>query len=126
MKDEVRVKLDPDTLKLLQEVDSGGFQRVDKALQGYKSSPPLWQDAVRDAAKGLGLSRLRVNTDPASFNLLLALAAKRMALGKVKNIARIDVSTAFLRAEMSEEVSVKSDPATLQLIEEKFPESSTN
>ena len=36
MKDEVRVKLDLDTLKLLQEVDSGGFQRVDKALQGYK------------------------------------------------------------------------------------------
>ena len=49
-----------------------------------------------------------------------------MALGKVKNIARIDVSTAFLRAEMSDEVSVKSDAATLQLIEEKFPESSTN
>ena len=37
---------------------------------------------------------------PVSFNLVLVLAAKRVALGKSQTIACLDVSTAFLHAKM--------------------------
>ena len=53
---------------------------------------------------------------PASFNLVLALAAKRVALGKSQTIACLDVSTAFLHAKMNDEVYIKLDADTLRVI----------
>ena len=53
---------------------------------------------------------------------LLALAAKRVALARSQTMTSLDVSTAFLHAEMKDEVYVKPDAVTLQLVrEEKFP-----
>ena len=49
-----------------------------------------------------------------SFNLVLALAAKRVALGKSQTIACLDISTAFLHAKMFDEVYIKLDADTLQ------------
>ena len=42
---------------------------------------------------------------PVSFNLVLALAAKRVSLGKSQTIACLDVSIASLHAEMRDEVT---------------------
>ena len=54
-----------------------------------------------------------------SFNLVLALAAKRVALGKAQTIAYLDVSTAFLHAKMQDEVYIKLDADTLRMIHEE-------
>ena len=53
---------------------------------------------------------------PVSFNLVSALAAKRVALGKPQTIARLDVSTAFLHAGIRDEVYTKLDADTLRMI----------
>ena len=50
---------------------------------------------------------------PVSLNFVLALAAKRVALGKSQTIACLDVSTASLHAEMRNEVYIKFDAYTL-------------
>ena len=42
---------------------------------------------------------------PVSFNLVLVLAAKRVALGKSQTSACLHVSTAFLHAKMADEVT---------------------
>ena len=53
---------------------------------------------------------------------LLALATKRVAMARSQTMASLGVSTAFLRAEMKDEVYVKPDAVTVQLIRaEKFP-----
>ena len=65
MRDEVYVKLNPDTLQLIREdsftnlqtVDSGGIHRVNLAFYGYRGSLPLWKHAVSNAAKDLGLNQ---------------------------------------------------------------------
>ena len=44
---------------------------------------------------------------PVSFNLVLALVTKRVALGKSQTIACIRVTTAFLNADMRDEVCIK-------------------
>ena len=54
---------------------------------------------------------------PVSFNLVLALAAKRVAFGKSQTIACLDVSTAFLHAKMKDEVYIQLD--TLRMIHEE-------
>ena len=41
-----------------------------------------------------------------SFYLVSALAAKRVALGKSQTVACLDISIAFLHAEMRGEVSI--------------------
>ena len=51
-----------------------------------------------------------------SFTLVLALAAKRVALGTSQTVACLDVSTAFLHAEMKDEVYIKMDEDTFRLI----------
>ena len=56
---------------------------------------------------------------PESFNLVLALAAKRVALGKSQTVACLDVSIAFLYAEMQVEVYIKMDADTLRLIRDE-------
>lgn len=56
---------------------------------------------------------------PSSFNLLLSLAAKRVALGQSQTIACLDVSTAFLHAEMKDEVYIKLDSDTIQTIRDE-------
>ena len=56
---------------------------------------------------------------PVSFNLVLALAAKRVALGKSETIACLDVSTAFLHAKMKDEVYIQLDADTLRMIHEE-------
>ena len=56
---------------------------------------------------------------PVSFNLVLALAAKRVALGKSQTIACLDVSTAFLHAKMKDEVYIQLDAGTLRIIHEE-------
>ena len=56
---------------------------------------------------------------PVSFNLVLALAAKRVALGKSQTIACLDISTAFLHAKMFDEVYIKLDADTLRIIQEE-------
>ena len=56
---------------------------------------------------------------PASFNLVLALAAKRVALGKSQTIACLDVSIAFLHAKMKDEVFIKLDAGTLRMMHEE-------
>ena len=63
MKDEVYIKLDADTLRMIHEenmtnlkqFDDEGFYKVDKALYGHRGSPRYWKDAVAEAAKDLGL-----------------------------------------------------------------------
>ena len=57
---------------------------------------------------------------PVSFNLVLALTAKRVALGKSQTTACLDVSTAFLHAEVKDEVYVKMDADTLRMIREEI------
>ena len=52
-----------------------------------------------------------------SFNLVLALAAKRVALGKSQTIACLDISTAFLHAKMKDEVYMDAD--TLRVIRQE-------
>ena len=59
-----------------------------------------------------------VTPTPVSFNLVLALAAKRVALGKSQTIACLDISTAFLHAKMKDEVYIKLDD-TLRMIHEE-------
>ena len=54
-----------------------------------------------------------------SFKLVLAPAAKRVALGKPQTVACIDVFTAFLHAETEDEVYIKMDADTLRLIREE-------
>ena len=56
---------------------------------------------------------------PVSFNLVLALAAKRGALGKSQTIACHDVSTAFLHAKMKDEVYIQFDADTPRMIHEE-------
>ena len=55
-----------------------------------------WKDENNDFYAGI--------PTPLSFNSVLALAAKRGALGKSQTIACLDVSIAFLHAEMRDEV----------------------
>ena len=54
-----------------------------------------------------------------SFNLFLALAVKRVALGKSQAVAGLDVSIALLHVEMKVEVCIKMDTDTLRLIREE-------
>ena len=54
-----------------------------------------------------------------SINLVLALAAKRVALGKSQAIACLNVSTAILHAEMKDEVYIKMDADTFRLIRDE-------
>ena len=49
---------------------------------------------------------------PDSFHLVLALAPKRVALGKSQTIACLDVSAACLHADMRDEVNIKMDADT--------------
>ena len=56
---------------------------------------------------------------PVSFNLVLALAAKRVALGKSQTIACRDVSTALLHAKMKDEDYIQLDADTLRMIHEE-------
>ena len=70
-----------------------------------------WKDEKNDFYAG--------TPTPVSFNLVLALAAKRVALGKSQTIACLDVSTAFLHAEMRGEVHIKMDADTLRMIREE-------
>ena len=64
MRDEVRIKMDADTLRLIREeqspnvqpFDSEGFYKMDRALYGYRGSPRFWKDAVAEAATDLGLN----------------------------------------------------------------------
>ena len=59
---------------------------------------------------------------PVSCNLVLALRAKRVALGTSQTIVCLNVSTAIVHAEMSDEVCIKMDADTLRLIrEEQLP-----
>ena len=51
-----------------------------------------WKDENNDFYAGTPI--------PVSFNLVLALAAKRVALRKSQTIACLDISTAFLHAKM--------------------------
>ena len=53
------------------------------------------------------------------FKLVLALAAKRVELGKSQTIACLDVSTAFFHAELRDEVYIKLDADTLRTIREE-------
>ena len=70
-----------------------------------------WKDENNDFHAG--------TPTPVSFNLVLALAAKRVALGKSQTIACLDVSTAFLHAEMKDEVYIVMDAETLRLTREE-------
>ena len=56
---------------------------------------------------------------PVSFNLVLALAAKRVALGTSQTLACLDVSTALLHAKMNDEVYIMLDADTLRMIHEE-------
>ena len=70
-----------------------------------------WKDENNDFHAG--------TPTPVSFNLVLALAAKRVALGKSQTIACLDVSTAFLHVKMKDEVYIKLDADTLRMIHEE-------
>ena len=69
MKDEVYLKLDADTLRMIHDenmtnlkpFDDEGFYRVDKALYGHRGSPRYWKDAVAEAAKDLGLKPSKID-----------------------------------------------------------------
>ena len=56
---------------------------------------------------------------PVSFNLVLALAAKRVALGKSQTIACLNFFAAFLHAKMKDEVHIQLDGDTLRMIHEE-------
>ena len=71
----------------------------------------MWKDDDKDFFAG--------TPTPVSFNLVLALAAKRVALGKSQTIACLDVSTAFLHAKMKDEVYIKLDADTLRMLHEE-------
>ena len=57
MKDEVYIRMDADTLRLireeslpnLQRFGDEGFHKVDKALYRYRGSPRLWKDVMSEA-----------------------------------------------------------------------------
>ena len=70
-----------------------------------------WKDEDNDFYAG--------TPTPVSFNLVLALAAKRVALGKSQTIACLDVSTAFLHAKINDEVYIQLDANTLRMIHEE-------
>ena len=70
-----------------------------------------WNDENNDFCAG--------TPTPVSFNLALALAAKRVALGKSQTIACLDVSTAFFHAKMKDEVYIQLDADTLRMIHEE-------
>ena len=77
-----------------------------------------WKDENNDFYAGM--------PTPVSFNLVLALAATRVALGKSQALACFDVSTALLNADMRDEVYIKMDADTLPLIrEEQWPNFAT-
>ena len=69
MKDEVYIKLDADTLRMIHEenmtnlkpFDDEGFYKVDKALHGQRGSPRYWKDAVAEAAEDLGLKPSKID-----------------------------------------------------------------
>ena len=79
MKDEVYIKLDADTLRMIHEENmtnlkpfgDQGFHKVDKALYGHRGSPRYWKDAVAEAAKDLGLKASKIDNslymDPGNF-----------------------------------------------------------
>ena len=79
MKDEVYIKLDADTLRMIHEenmtnlkpFDDESFYKVDKALYGYRGSPRYWKDAEIAAAKDLGLKPSKIDNslymDPRNF-----------------------------------------------------------
>ena len=79
MKDEVYIKLDADTLRMIHEenmtnlkpFDDEGFYRVDKALYAHRGSPRYWKDAVAEAAKDLALKPSKIDNslymDPGNF-----------------------------------------------------------
>ena len=50
----------------------------------------------------------------------LALAAKRVALGKSQIVACLDVSTALLHAEARDEINIKMGADTLRLTREQL------
>ena len=81
--------------------------RQDLSLKHFNT----WKDENNDFLAG--------TPTPASFNLVLALAAERVALGKLKTVACLDVSIAFLYAEMQVEVYIKMDADTLRLIRDE-------
>ena len=69
MRDEVHIKMDADTLRLIREeqspnvqpFDSEGFYKMDRALYGYRGSPRFWKDAVAEAATDLGLKPSKID-----------------------------------------------------------------
>ena len=69
MKDQVYIKMDADTLRLirdenlpnLQPFDDEGHYKVDKALYGYRGSPRFWKDAVSKPVKDLGLKPSKID-----------------------------------------------------------------
>ena len=78
-RDEVYIKLDGDTLRMIHEgnmtnlkpFDDEGFYNVDKALYVHGGSPRYWKDAVAEAAKDLGLKPSKIGNslymDPGNF-----------------------------------------------------------
>ena len=79
LQDEVYIKMVADTLRVvreenlpnLQPFDDQGFDKVDKALYGYRGLPRFGKDAVSDAAKDLGLKPSKMDKslcmDPGNF-----------------------------------------------------------
>ena len=79
IRDEVYIKLDAGTLRMIREenlpnlqpFDDEGFYKVDKALYGYRGSPRHWKDAMAEAAKDLGLKPGNIDNsldmDPGNF-----------------------------------------------------------
>ena len=70
-----------------------------------------WKDSENQFYAGTPL--------PVSLNLLLVLAASRVVLGKSQTLDILDISTAFLHADMKDEIYVKLDSDTLHLIREE-------
>ena len=71
----------------------------------------MWKDENNDFYAG--------TPTPVSFNLVLALAAKRVALGKSQTIVCLDVPTAFLHAKTKDEVYIQVDADTLRMTHEE-------
>ena len=69
MRDEVCIKLDADTLRMIREenlpnlqpLDDEGFYNVDNALCGYRGPPRYWKDVVAEAAEDLGLKTSKID-----------------------------------------------------------------
>ena len=70
-----------------------------------------WKDENNDFFAG--------TPTPVSFNLVWAVAAKRVALGKSQTIACLVLSPAFLHAEMKDEVYIEMDADTLHMIRDE-------